>query len=338
VTIFTPTPFASPVLAPNVVSTYRAAPYITPSWYRYAPTAVSTFDLVPGSSNQAADSTASLANVISRASAMMDEYCFHRNDGSFSAFVSTEQMWAPIKPSGQLVLLANFKPIRAVVGLGMGPAASQLTDMDPTTATDITFGEQAIVVPGYWTNGMRGPAMFAGYPSANGQVLCVYSYIAGWPHTTLASSALAGATSITVNPSTPGGTTLVGAFGPFGSNPGTPLVIKDPVATETVTLASTPTGLTLELAAPLQYAHSVPPAPDGITVTTLPGTLEQACISIVSVILKMQGMRAQIPSGLGSASPGQRQAMGRAGVLSDWDAAEHAMKSYRTVYIHGIYG
>jgi len=49
-------------------------------------------------------------------------------------------------------------------------------------------------------------------------------------------------------------------------------------------------------------------------------------------------MRAQIPSGLGSASPGQRQAMGRAGVLSDWDAAEHAMKSYRTVYIHGIYG
>ncbi len=335
-TIFTPTPFASPVLAPNVVSTYRAASYITPSWYRYAPTAVSTFDLVPGSTNQASDSTFSLANVIARASAMMDEYCFHRNDGSFSAFVSTEQMWVKVKPSGQLVLLTNFKPIRAVVGVGLGPAASQLTNMDPTTASDITIGEKTIVLPGYWTNGITGPSFFTGYPSAGGQILCVYSYIAGWPHTTLAADAPAGATSITVNPSVPGGSSLYGAYGAFSGAPGTPLVIKDPIATETVTLASTPTGLTLELAAPLRYAHTIPVAPDAIGVTALPSSLEQACISLVSVILKMQGMRAQIPAALGSASPAQRQAMGRAGALSDWDAALTALNPFVTTYVHGL--
>lgn len=328
-TIFTPEPFGSPILSPNIVSAYRAASYISPSWYRFAPTAVSTLALVPGSQNAPVDSTASLAQVIARASAMMDEYVFWRNDGSFSAFVSTEQDRVAAKPDGSLVLLANFPPVRAVVGIGVGPSSSQLANLTQSAANDIIVGNSTIAVPGYASSVLLGGIPDSGGPfSASSRYLAVYSYVAGWPHTTLTASAAAGATSITVAPSTPGGTQLLGAY------KGTPLVIRDGASTETVVLAETPSSLTLNLSSPLQFAHSLPTAPDSTMVSAIPSSIEEACISLVSVILKMQGMRAQVPASLGSPSKSSRQEMGRAGALSDYDLACRLLKPYRTVYLH----
>ena len=79
---FTPTPFATPITAPSALSAFRAVSYLSPSEYRFAPTAVGSQNLVKGSADPVVDSLASLANVIARASSMMDVHCFHRGDGS----------------------------------------------------------------------------------------------------------------------------------------------------------------------------------------------------------------------------------------------------------------
>lgn len=334
---FVPTPFATPVIAPRTVSMFRAAPYISVSQYRFTPTSVATQALVQKSQQPQVDSAAALAEQIAEASSMMDDHCFHRHDGSFSAMITTEEMWAkPKSTTGELVLICNFKPILEVVGLGIGPVPSQLQDINPMVAADIVVGEKTIILPGWWTAGVTTsgttPVLFGGYPTTNGKVLAVYSYIAGFPHSTLAANASAGDTSITVEPSTPGGTVFYGAY------QGSALSIKDGANTETVVLASAPTGTTLSLSSSLQYAHSVPQAPDSVVVTALPGSLERACVYLVNFLIKSQGMRAQVPAHIGAGTPAQRQAMGRAGTLTDWDTACHMLRPYVVSYLHGPNG
>lgn len=329
---FVPTPLATPVVAARTATQARAASYISVSQYRFAPTSVGTQALVPKSTQPQVDSTGSLAETISEASAWMDNHCFHRSDGNFAATVTNEQMWAYAKPSGALVLICNFKPILEVVGVALGPALSQLQSISQNTANDITIGEKTISLPGYWTPGITSSGtstvFFGGYPTVNGSVLAAYTYIAGYPHTTLAASASAGATSISVTAPTPGGSVLTGAYA------GTALTIKDGANTETVVLASAPTGLTLALSTPLAYSHAVPVPPDAITVTALPNDLERACIHLTNVFIKAQGMRAQMPASLASATPAARQGLARAGALADFDVACKLLHNYVTVYMH----
>ena len=121
----------------------------------------------------------------------------------------------------------------------------------------------------------------------------------------------------------------------WGAFAGSSLTIKDDGNTETVVLASTPTGLTLNLASPLKYEHTVPTAPDGILVTALPSSIEQAAISIVNMLIKTQGFRAQqLPGSIGAAAPGQLQAMSRAGALSDFELACELLAPYVTTFFH----
>ena len=329
---FTPTPFATPVIAARTATQLRSAPYISVSQYRFAPTSVGTLALVPKSAQPQVDSTETLAVTISEASQWMDTHCFHRNDGSFAANVTNEQMWVKVKPNQSAVLICNFKPIIEVVGLALGPSPTQLQNISANTAGLLVIGEKTITLPGVFVSGtttVGNTVLFNGFPSYNGGMLAVYSYIAGYPHTTLASSAIAGATSITVNPPTPGGTVLYGVYA------GTALTIKDGANTETVVASAAPTGLTVSLQSGLANAHNIPNSPDGITVTALPNDLERACIHLTNVLLKAQGMRAQMPASLGSATPAQRQGLGRAGVLADFDVACHLLKPYRTTFLHG---
>jgi hypothetical protein len=283
--------------------------------------------LVQGSNDQQVDSTASLAQVISRASSWIDSYCYHRGDGSFAASVSVEQMMATVKPQGSVSLICNFKPIREVVGLAIGTSSNQLQNVGPQQAGGIVIGEKTINLYTTWNSGF--PTSYYGpWPSTNGQMLAVYSYVAGWPHSTLAVSANVGDTTITVTPPTPGATKLYGAYA------GTALTIKDGAQTEQVVVTSV-NGLVVTLASPLQYAHAIPASPDATVVTALPNAVEEACISVVNVLLKTQGMRAQVlPGSIGGASPTQRQALSRAGALGDFDLAEHLLKPYVTAYVH----
>lgn len=325
---FVPTPFTTPVIAPNSYQAYREAPYISPSQYRFAPTAVATNGLVAGSSSESTDSTASLAQVIQRASAWIDNHCFHRSDGSLVSSITVEQMMVTLKPGGQAVFLVNFKPLRQLVGLALGPYSGNLQSVSSQTAAAIILGEKSFTLPG-WSYQGNTTGFVTPWPTVDGRILGVYSYIAGWPHSTLSASVAAGSTTLTVNPPVPGATTLYGAYA------GTPLTIKDGANTETVVLASDPTGLTLNLVSGTTFSHALPAAPDATMVTALPSSVEQACISVVNVLLKTQGMRAQVlPGSIGAATPNQKQAMARAGALGDFELAESLLKPFQTVYVH----
>lgn len=324
---YVPTPFATPVISPQALTAFGATPYISPSWYKFAPTSVSTGSIVPGSSSPQSDSIASLASVIQRASTWIDDQCFH-SDGSFVAQPITESMWVTPKPSGQLVLITNFRPVREVLGVAVGCAPSQLADISPQAALDISTGMSTITLPGYWTSASPQP-MFSGFPNANGQVFCVYTYVSGYPHMSLATTATAGASSITVNPPSPGDTF------PYDVFPGTALVIKDGPQWEQVVVSAMPTSLTLHLTAPLQYTHIVPPVPDSIMVSGLPWSVEQACILITNVLIKTQGFRAFILPGVNERpTTSSRKAMGQAGITGDWHEACKLLRPYQKVMLH----
>lgn len=323
---FIPTPFTTPNVAPNAVAgdAFRRIPYISVSEYRFAPTAIDTTNMVPGTTVPA-NSTASLAETILRASAWLDQFVFHRGDGTIAASVTTEWDWITVKPDGSLSLICNFKPVLQVIGVGLGPTPSQQSSLDSTTAGDIAIDGKIIELPGTWC--WSGPVpSFRGFPSYNGQAYVTWQYVNGYPHMALAANANAGATSITVTPAVPS------AF-PYGVYANTPLTIRDGQNTEVVQISTTPTSNTLQLVSPLQFTHVLPGTPDSILVSSVPWQIEQATILLTSCLIKTRGSRAFVMSDSPGGKP-SRKAMGEAGALADYDMALTMLKPFQTVFLH----
>lgn len=324
---FVPTPFASPIIVPNAVAgdAFRRIPYVSVSEYRFAPTAVSTGALVPGSQSPIQSSAASLANVIMRASSWVDEVCFHRSNGTLAASITTEWDYPKIKPDGSIALICNFKPVIEVVGIGVGPNPATVQNVTSNVAGSLFVDDKVI-----WLQGVGAGTplpWFGSWPSSSGRVYAVWQYVNGFPHASLAQSASVGATSITVTPAVP-------ALVPSGVYAGTRLTIKDGQKTETVTVETTPTSNTLVLASGLKFAHTPPPdtTPDSILVSALPWQIEQATISLTSVLIKAQGARSQTLGEIGK--PPTRVAASRAGATEDYDNAMALLKPFVTVYLH----
>jgi len=321
-TPFSPAPFSTSVVAPGVLSANRARPYISVTDYRNAPTAVSTTALVSGSTNPG-DSTSALARVIERASSWADLICFHRADGTLAASPSTESAWVTAKSGGALALICNYRPVLEVVGLGLGSTPSQLGNVSPSTAGDIFIDGKVIWVPGWWNYPAPGGGLVP-LPrplGVFGQLFAVWTYINGYPHTALSANCNAAATSITVYPSSPGGSTVAGVYA------GTQLTINDGDNTEIVVAASAPTGLNITLAAPTQFAHTIPQPPDVTRVSALPRAVEQAVILLTSCLIKTRGSRALVMPGTPGGTP-NRQVMGQAGASEDYEQALELLKPF----------
>ena len=122
------------------------------------------------------------------------------------------------------------------------------------------YGGQAIIIGSGYVNKCLG---------RNGYILMI-SYINGWPHAEITANATAGSNSITVSDCTGWGiTSYQGIIGATG-------VIKDAGQQETVhvTAASVASGPgTLTLNSNLVYPHE-----QGTLLTTLPASIEEACI------------------------------------------------------------
>lgn len=328
---FTPTPFATPVVAPTTITSYRSAPYISVSEYRFAPTTVGTKNLNPGPTNET-DSDFVLAETILRASGMMDEYVFHgRQEASLAATLVTEQMAAKPKPNGSLVLICNFKPTM-VIGVATGPNPSQMTNISSSAANTILVGETTITLPNIAGEVIVGNQPDSGGPFYGwGPTLAIYSYVTGWPHATLGANVAQGATSLTLTPAFAGDSQIYGLLA------GQAFKIVDDDLTETVVVESV-SGLTVTLKSGTLYAHTVPQAPDSIPVTSLPWFVEQACISATSFLLKARGFGSQVAGAFGSATPGQRKTMAEKGMLSDYDVVCGLLHPLRRAYYHGLSG
>jgi hypothetical protein len=83
----------------------------------------------------------------------------------------------------------------------------------------------------------------------------------------------------------------------------------------------------------LQYAHTVPAAPDSILVTAIPRDVEQACISLTSALIKMRGSDALVmPDTPGGVISG-KASMAESGGLEDYETAMALLAPYSTVYM-----
>ncbi len=137
------------------------------------------------------------------------------------------------------------------------PPVSLLNSVAPPGSAE---GGQAVIIGGGYINWCYG---------RNGWAVQV-TYINGWPHCSLTSAVSAGATSLPVNDTT--GWAIQNYYGTTGATG----VIKDSGWQESVRVAAasvTSGSGTLTLSSPLNYPH-----PAGTLVTTLPASVEQACI------------------------------------------------------------
>lgn len=320
-TPFQPTPLQSSVVAPTVTTAFRRTSYISTVEYQNAPTAVSTSNLAPG--GVPALQAEVLADTIMRASGWLDEHVFHTADGTLAASPSTEDGWVKPKPDGSLQLICKYKPILEVTAVAWGSTPSQASSM--TTAPDLVIGEKVITVPATVMNTPVGD--FATFPvptSYAGQVWACWTYVNGFPHTYLQTSCVAGANSIVVGPSVPGGSTVYGVY------PGTQLTIHDSSGGGTeVIVVSSVNGTTLNLASPTLYAHTVPSAPASIRVSAVPWAIEQACISLTSCLIKLRGTRAMVMPSMPGGQP-SRQDLIESGGLEDYQTACNLLKPFVT--------
>lgn len=323
---FKPAALGTPIVNPTTASLFRREPYISPSEYKQVPTAVGTGNLVPG--GNPAEQLAALAAVISRASGWLDLICFHAAEGTLAASPVTEAAWVKIN-NGVLKLVCNFRPILSLDALAFGPSSANMQNIGQQAAEQVTFGDNVIYVPFEGSMSRQTfSSSFPAVPAVDGRWWTVWEYVNGYPHTALAAKAAKGASSIMVKPSEPGGSEV------FGMYENTQLTIHDAGNTEVVVVQSVE-GLNLNLAAPLQYAHEPPAEPDSILVSAIPWAVEQACVSLVSCLIKTRGSRALIlPSNPSKASKPVKQAMSQAGGLDDFQLAFSILKPFISVYSH----
>lgn len=320
---FVPEKFSEPVVSPDTATLFRRTPYISPEEYRQTPTAVAVGNLVPGGDTK--EQEAALAAIISRASDWVDTICFHRADGTLAASPVTESGWITVKDNGLIMLICNYKPVLQVNGLALG-VPGNLQNIGDTASQGLTV--QGQIIQASTSISSRGPStFFPGTPTVNGKIYAVWNYTNGFPHTFLAGKAKKGETKLEVGPSTPGGTEVDGVY------PGTQLTIHDGGSTEVIVVESV-AGLVLDLASPLQYDHELPTAPNTVRVSAVPWIVEQACISLVSNLIKTRGTRAMvIPQSPSKGGAPPKQAEGQAGAKADLENAEKMLEPFVVPYL-----
>lgn len=281
---YAPVTFTSPPLNPAVGGYGPPAIYVSPSQYKFAPTAMDTSSLVPNA--PAAAQEQALYDTLRRASAWADRYVYGfdpaAKGASLAASLSVTTAYLPII-AGELRLVCDYKPIIQFVGCTLGTNPSAVTPLTTTVAAQCRFGRRTIYIPinnRYWFGKNAQSSATPIRTTTTGMVYAVWSYVNGYPHTSLATSVVAGATTLNLTPTN-------GTNGLFGVFVGTHLTIYDGATTETVTVKAI-SGATLTVSA-LRYAHTAPPSPDFLPVTALPADVQVAVIFFTTALIKTRG-------------------------------------------------
>ena len=327
---YVPTLFDTPIWNPSVGATDPPAiPYVSPSMFRYAPTALDVAHLVPGGS--VPENSQALADELLRASKWADDHCFGSdpsgNGVSLAAGMCIESVTTKFKTGG-LRLVCSYKPILQVLGVDVGLSPAQLGSVGSAIASGISIGIRTIYVP-FWGVPFRppgdwAPGPFGGVPG--GGVYVVWSYVVGFPHTMLTANVAQGATSCVV-------ASTDGNGGVWGVVPGsTYFRCYDDANTESVKVISIATSTpdaehTTFTTSPFANAHTVPTAPDFLPFTTLPDTITQAVIFKAMGLVRARGAKALVmPSTAGGKA--QTQAFAQAGAGLDLKLAEKMLRPY----------
>jgi hypothetical protein len=285
----------------------QTKPYLTLQEYKNAPTALDYGNLVQGGNQAAQD--AELSNAILRASSHIDQHC-HQIIG---ATVDVEQQRVRLGNDGSLRFHPKYFPVVALTALNIGVNPQSVVAVpDPSIAW---LEEQEIIFPYANANlsySSQGALGFGPMGGARTTMYVNYSYVNGYANSTIATTATAGQTSITLADGT-------------GIVAGEQLTIFDGANTEIVTVASTYVfdSNTVPLLSPLVYGHAV-----GVSASALPAAIKQACILITSAYLKIRGDASLVMAV--STNPGQQLA-GSQKVGSDIATAYEILEPFRRI-------
>lgn len=296
--------------------------YLTTSEYKRAPTGMdpTSLDYFSGLSDTSAQD-AELANVIARASAWIDNFC-QMPDGLYAS-VNTESAPVFITRDGYLRIKPENVPIIQLQSFQwkVYPTASwTVVDLSTVQVYDRHFEVMM------WFPFFNGPALTVGnsyaYPVSapylpyltptetakvmDMEIITQYTYINGYPNTTLTANAALGANTITVDDAT-------------GIINGTIMTIYDGHNSEKITVQSV-AGNVLTLTKPLIFAHN-----SGVAVSSIPADVKQACILITNYFLKEKGVNALVMDGP------KNPAMQKYDDVKDIEIAKEMLRRYRRV-------
>ena len=251
--------------------------YLTVAEFKSAPTAQAVSNLVY--QGQQADQDAELFRVIGRASAIVANIL----NQDVVAQARTKYQRIRVARDGTIMLHPGEWPMVSVTALSLGYAANVLTAVSTSSLAagwiDTDLG--AFMLPAAWGSTTFGTSVQFGSPAAGAQLLAFYTYIAGYPATTLAATAAAAATSITVSSSA-------------GMLAGQAVQIIDGSKSETVTVTTTPTTNVVAVSA-LAFGHTFTDVrTNAVAVHAMPDDIRQALILVTVALIQCRGNDATV--------------------------------------------
>jgi hypothetical protein len=288
---------------------------LTVAEYAVAPTGVDLSNLLP--SGTAAEQTARLSELIGRASSICDGFC----DQVLGATTDTETERLSVNRAGEIYVHPRNWPVIAVTDFRYGSAptlVSALTDLSGVWVETHGFTVTTPVIGLGPTN--QGPLQFGGIAAPGRRMFCQWTYVNGWPNTTLAAPVLAGANTFTV----------VDPTGIYASN-GTHLTIYDgtvsatgvPAVTERGLLVTGVLGSVVTVSPPLAYGHIA-----GVGVSALPDAVKQAVIYLTTALIRSRGSDAIV---LESMTSGRMVQSSEGSEVHNLVLAADALDRYRRV-------
>jgi len=299
--------------APFNTSYELRTPYLTVAEFNNTPNALDTANLLPGGPGP--NQSQALQEVISRASSWIDQYtCGAWGTLCSTAEVENARVWGSYRNT--LPVHPKYWPITEVRAFSYSALPGGLVSSNGasiTPAGNITVYPQMfeVAITGIIAWGLNAPAGIVRGCEYDTQ----YTYVCGWPNTTLAASVAAGATSIQP-------TTVNGIY------PGTQLSLNDLPNDESVTVSSSYVAgaSVVTLTSALQYSHQTT-----ATVTNLPPAIKQAAILATTAFIKIRGSGALEVADMGMIThqtSGMPQGSG-----DDLYKAQCLLNPYRQTYV-----
>lgn len=253
-------PAISPISRPETAG----VPYITATEFTNAPTGIQVGNLVAGE----------LPALILRASSWMDLECHQ----VLAATTDTEMCAVRIARDGSFAIYPRCFPIRAVTAVSTGTLPSNMTALTTLANTAVQNRRFTVYQSGFNAVTQAGPIQFGPSWSSEGSLWCQYTYVNGYPVTTLASSCLANASSLSV-------------VNGIGIVPGMTLTLTDDPNTETVIVAPTYSfgSTTVPLVADTVSAHAA-----GVATSAMPPGLKQIAILATAGFITERGTDALV--------------------------------------------
>jgi hypothetical protein len=264
------------------------------------------------------DQDAELDRIIRQASG----WCDGCAEQPLTAQATTEPMRVAVSPDRTMRLHPRQHPIVSVSGISFGPDAANLSTL--ADLSSVWVENQSVVAPmtSLLAGGWTGPLQF-GTARPGSRVYVSLSYVAGYAVTVLGGALTGTETVVPVVDVTgfmPGQQVRVEQGGaPSGAGSG-----QTPLTSTTVVVVSVdPVASTVTVTKPVGKAFAA-----GAAFTAMPEEVEQACIYVVTALLKQRGSGALVMRGGNAATVKQD---GSEPGAEEFDMAEAILALYRPV-------